>query len=135
MTGILLVTHRPLGSALIQGVQHFAASVKEVMAHDIGAQDMPDRKIPAVLADIFQCGQAAGKSAGVLVLTDLVGATPANIAKRAVLAAQAQGIPCAILAGLNIPMLLRALAYRHLSLFETREKALEGGTQGVLYVA
>ena len=48
---------------------------------------------------------------GVLVLTDLIGATPANIAKRAVADAQAQGIQCCVLAGLNTPMLLRALTY------------------------
>ena len=58
--------------------------------------------------------------------TDLIGATPANIAKRAVADAQAQGIQCCVLAGLNTPMLLRALTYRNLPLAETREKALAG---------
>jgi PTS system ascorbate-specific IIA component len=39
-----------------------------------------------------------------------------------------------VLAGLNTPMLLRALTYRGLPLAETREKALAGGVQGVLRV-
>ena len=90
--------------------------------HDIQPEDLPDDLAPAVLKDILD--QELG--GGVLVLTDLISATPANIAKRAVADAQAQGIQCCVLAGLNTPMLLRALTYRNLPLAETREKALAG---------
>ena len=97
--------------------------------HDIQPEDLPDDLAPAVLKDILD--QELG--GGVLVLTDLISATPANIAKRAVADAQAQGIQCCVLAGLNTPMLLRALTYRNLPLAETREKRWRG-VQGVLRV-
>jgi PTS system ascorbate-specific IIA component len=130
MTGIVIVVHAPLGQALLDCASHIMGSINGVAVHDIGADEQPEVKTPEVVVDILQLG----KTEGVLVLTDLVGATPANIAKRAVLEAQAQGVPCAILAGLNTPMLLRALTYRKLPLVETREKALAGGVQGVLRV-
>jgi PTS system ascorbate-specific IIA component len=131
MTGIVIVVHTPLGSAMMDCAGHVMGQVKEVSVHDIHADDMPEAMTPGVVADILRLGK---DGAGVLVLTDLVGATPANIAKRAVVEAQAQGVQCAVLAGLNTPMLLRALTYRDLPLAETREKALAGGVQGVLRV-
>ncbi|ANN78538.1 PTS sugar transporter subunit IIA [Bordetella flabilis] len=131
MTGIVIVVHTPLGAAMMDCAGHVMGNVKEVAVHDILAADMPEEKTPGVVADILRLGQDGN---GVLVLTDLVGATPANIAKRAVIEAQAQGVQCAVLAGLNTPMLLRALTYRNLPLVETREKALAGGVQGVLRV-
>ncbi|OZI32340.1 PTS mannose transporter subunit IIA [Bordetella genomosp. 10] len=131
MTGIVIVVHTPLGSAMLDCAGHVMGKIDNVAVHDIQADDMPEARAPAVVADILRLGRDGG---GVLVLTDLVGATPANIAKRAVLEAQAQGVQCAVLAGLNTPMLLRALTYRNLSLAETREKALAGGVQGVLRV-
>lgn len=131
MTGIVIVVHTPLGSAMMDCASHVMGKIKEVAVHDIQADDMPEAKAPGVVADILRLGQDGN---GVLVLTDLVGATPANIAKQAVIEAQAQGVQCAVLAGLNTPMLLRALTYRSLPLAETREKALAGGVQGVLRV-
>ena len=96
--------------------------------HDIQPEDLPDdRRRPCSRTSWTELG------GGVLVLTDLIGATPANIAKRAVADAQAQGIQCCVLAGLNTPMLLRALTYRNLPLAETREKRWRG-VQGVLRV-
>ena len=89
--------------------------------HDIQPEDLPDDLAPAVLG---HPGPGAGRRR-VLVLTDLIGATPANIAKRAVADAQAQGIQCCVLAGLT-PMLLRALTYCNLPLAETREKRWPG---------
>ena len=91
--------------------------------HDIQPEDLPDDLAPAVLKDILD--QELG--GGVLVLTDLIGATPANIAKRAVADAQAQGIQCCVLAGLNTPMLLRALTLSQPAAGrDAREKALAG---------
>jgi len=91
---------------------------------------MPEDIAPLVLADILR----ADRGAGVLVLTDLVGATPANIAKRAVEQARAEGVSCSLVAGVNTPMLLRAVTNRDLSLSDIREKALAGGVQGCLRV-
>lgn len=130
-TGIVIVVHAPLGIAMRECASHVMGNLDGMLAvHDIQPEDRPDDLAPVVLRDILE--QEHG--GGVLVLTDLIGATPANIAKRAVADAQTQGIPCCVLAGLNTPMLLRALTYRHLPLAGTREKALAGGVQGVLRV-
>ncbi|HYG45697.1 MAG TPA: PTS mannose transporter subunit IIA [Bordetella sp.] len=131
MTGIVIVVHAPLGEAMREFAEHVLGEAGGPMAvHDIQADDTPATQVPAVLRDI----RAADQGAGVLVLTDLIGATPANIAKRAVADAQAQGTQCCVVAGLNTSMLLRALTSRGLSLADTREKALAGGVQGCLRV-
>jgi len=130
-TGIVIVVHAPLGAAMRECASHVMGDLDGMLAiHDIQPEDQPDDLAPDVLKDILEQDHGAG----VLVLTDLIGAPPANISKRAVADAQAQGIQCCVLAGLNTPMLLRALTYRNLPLAETREKALAGGVQGVLRV-
>lgn len=130
MTGIVIVVHTPLGGALLNCASHVLGKVDGIAVHDILPDDMPDDIAPLVLADILR----ADRGDGVLVLTDLVGATPANIAKRAVADAQSQGVSCCVVAGLNTPMLLRAVTNRNLSLSDIREKALAGGMQGCLRV-
>lgn len=132
MTGIVIVVHAPLGEAMREFAEHvLGATVGRQMAvHDIQPADMPEDRVPAVLRDI----RAADVGGGVLILTDLIGATPANIAKQAVAEAQAHGTQCCVVAGLNTSMLLRALTSRDISLADTREKALAGGVQGCLRV-
>lgn len=131
MTGIVIVVHAPLGQAMREFAEHVLGEAAVQMAvHDIQPDDSPEDAAPALLRDI----RAADSGDGVLVLTDLIGATPANTAKRAVSEAQALGTQCCVVAGLNTSMLLRALTSRHLTLAETREKALAGGVQGCLRV-
>lgn len=131
MTGIVVVVHAPLGEAMREFAIHVLGEAGSKMAvHDIQADDMPEDMAPIVMRDI----RAADTGQGVLVLTDLIGATPANIAKRAVSEAQALGTQCCVVAGLNTSMLLRALTTRDQGLAETRSKALAGGVQGCLQV-
>ncbi|MCY1226979.1 PTS system, mannose/fructose/sorbose family, IIA component [compost metagenome] len=66
---------------------------------------------------------------GALVLTDIFGATPANIAARL-----AEPGRVRVLAGVNLPMLVRAICYRTEKLDQLVNKALAGGSQGVLQV-
>ena len=67
---------------------------------------------------------------GVLVLTDIYGATPSNIAARLLRPGRVEG-----LAGVNLPMLIRALTYRNETLLTMRDKALEGAAEGVTRMA
>jgi PTS system ascorbate-specific IIA component len=67
---------------------------------------------------------------GLLVLTDIFGATPANVAQKVVGSRRAK-----LIAGANVPMLFRAVSYRHESLDDLVARALAGGTQGVMQVA
>lgn len=130
MSGIVIVVHTPMGGALLNCATHVLGEVKGIAVHDVLPDDMPEDAAPLVLADILR----ADRGAGVLVLTDLVGATPANIAKRAVADARAMGVSCSLVAGVNTPMLLRAVTNRDLSLSDICEKALAGGVQGCLRV-
>ena len=77
---------------------------------------------------------AAGHSEGVLILTDLPGATPSNIALTAAGLSKEQGISCCVLGGVNASMLLKAINYRSSALDVVMEKALSGATQAVLRV-
>jgi PTS system ascorbate-specific IIA component len=62
-----------------------------------------------------------------LVLTDVMGATPANVAQRLLVVQGAR-----LIAGVNLPMLLRTVCYRHENLEALTRRALDGGTQGVV---
>jgi PTS system ascorbate-specific IIA component len=66
----------------------------------------------------------------ILVLTDIFGATPSNVAKKLV-----EGTQIKLIAGVNLPMLLRAICYRHESIETLVQRALAGGAQGVMQVA
>jgi PTS system ascorbate-specific IIA component len=66
---------------------------------------------------------------GVLVLSDIYGATPCNIASRLLQAGRVEGV-----AGVNLPMLVRALAYRNLPLDKLVEKVIEGGVAGIVHI-
>ncbi len=66
---------------------------------------------------------------GVLIMTDAFGATPGNVAARL-----AESERVAVIAGVNLPMLLRAVCYRGGALAEVAEKALAGGQQGMVQI-
>ena len=65
-----------------------------------------------------------------LVLTDVFGATPCNVAQRLV-----DGVNSRLVTGVNLPMLLRAVSYRAETLDSLVSRAVVGGTQGVMQVA
>lgn len=123
--GILLITHSSVGKALIDTAE---ATLREL---PLAVSIMP----VALDADVEKITDLAREAArnldqghGVLVLTDAYGSTPANIAV-ALCRGQSNRIA---LAGINLPMLLRALNYPKLSLKELADVALEGGQRGVI---
>lgn len=123
--GIVIVAHAPLASALRQCVAHvFPERLGGVVAVDV----QPDAPVAQSLA---QARQAVGHlgPAPLLLLTDVLGATPCNVARQL-----QEGRQALMLAGVNLPMLLRAVTYQHESLDELLVRALQGGTQGVLQV-
>ncbi|RZS84610.1 PTS sugar transporter subunit IIA [Pigmentiphaga kullae] len=130
MTGVVIVAHEPLASSLLSCASHIFGELSGVLAYDAGNDEDPDQMFRAVLERI----ESAAAGEGVLVLTDVVGATPANQTDRAAREASRLGTPTTVLAGVNIPMLLRTLPYRHLSLDDLAQRALAGGAQGVLRV-
>lgn len=124
-TRILLITHAPLAQALRECALHvFADSAADVLALDVSAEESPEASLARARALL---------GAGVeplLVLTDVLGATPCNVAQRLVSGRAAQ-----LVAGVNLPMLLRAVCYRNETLEIVTARAIAGGTQGVVAVA
>lgn len=124
MNAVLLVAHAPLAHALREAALHvFADAGADIAAVDVQAGDAPEASLAAAQAALARFDDRAG----VLVLTDVFGATPCNVAQRLTRHDRVQ-----LAAGVNLPMLLRALTYRHEPLAAMAQKALVGGTQGVM---
>jgi PTS system ascorbate-specific IIA component len=123
MIGILIVSHGAFGEALIHCASHVLGKrPPRVRQIGITVHDDPD----AILPHAQELVRALDDGSGVLVLTDILGATPANIATRLLVRGKVVG-----LSGVSLPMLVRALTYREQPLDEVAEKAMGGGREGV----
>lgn len=127
--GILIIAHAPLASALRQGLAHvFPEQAAEVLAFDVRPDVPADASLQQAQQLLLQLGERP-----VLLLTDMLGATPCNVACR--LAGQARPAGrVRLAAGVNLPMLLRAVTYRGLALPALLDKVLDGGVQGIVEV-
>lgn len=126
MNGILIVAHAPLASALRQCVLHvFPDSAGAVAALDVMPNAPPEESLAQARILMRQLDLPQ-----VLVLTDVFGATPCNVAQKLV-----DGVRSKLVAGVNLPMLLRTVSYRHESLDALLSRAMVGGTQGIIQVA
>jgi len=130
MNRILIIAHAPLAHALRQCALHvFPDCEPHVGAVDVQPNVSPDETLGAARITIDQLGDAPGIK-GVLVLTDIFGATPCNVAQKLV-----DGARSRLVTGVNLPMLLRGVSYRHEPLEALVTRAVAGGTQGVMQVA
>lgn len=122
--GLLIISHNRIGAELLStasatlGVCPLATAVMSVM---------PDSDPEALVAKARQMVAELDRDDGVLILTDVYGSTPSNIANRLSDCKQVM-----VVAGLNLPMLIRVLNYPRLSLSELVEKAISGGRNGIL---
>ena len=122
-THILLIAHAPLASALRECVGHvFADRMHTVVALDVQASDGAETALQK--AQQLRLGMNAAE---VLVLTDVMGATPCNVARLLT-----KDNTDRVVTGVNLPMLWRAVAYQHEPVADVAQKALEGGQQGVM---
>lgn len=126
MNGILLIAHAPLASALRQCVLHvFPDAQDAVVALDVQPNVPPEESLAQARLLLSQMDRPQ-----TLVVTDVFGATPCNVAQRLV-----DGVRSKLITGVNLPMLLRTVSYRHESLDALISRALIGATQGVMQVA
>ncbi len=124
MVGILLVTHNGLGDSLIDCIGHVLGNIpSHLKSLSVLASDDPLAKEAEARALI--AGLDHGD--GVLLLADLFGATPCNIAGRLYQPGRVQGV-----AGVNLPMLLRVVVYHDKPLAELAQLALDGGRDFVV---
>jgi PTS system mannose-specific IIA component len=125
-TGILIIAHAPLASALRTCVLHvYPEASGGVLALDVAPNEAPDTTRAAAMALLAQLDTPQ-----TLVLTDVFGATPCNVAQKVV-----DGIRTKLVAGVNLPMLLRTVNYRHEAIDALVTRALAGGAQCIMQVA
>jgi PTS system ascorbate-specific IIA component len=124
--GILIVAHGAFGEALIHSASHVLGK-RPMRVRQVGVTVHDDPE--AILPQAQNLVKELDEGAGVLVLTDIYGATPGNIALRLLRPGKVEGI-----SGVNLPMLVRALTYREQGLATVVEKALSGGTEGVVHM-
>ena len=126
MTGLFIIAHAPLASALRDTAAHaFPEAAEALVVYDVPA-DAPRETCEAeAAARLARLGTAQ-----TLILTDVFGATPCNVARQL---AEQPGVW--VLAGVNVPMLWRALNYRQKPLDDLVALALAGASQGVMQVA
>jgi PTS system ascorbate-specific IIA component len=124
LIGLFLITHTSYGESLIQCACHVLnRRPPQIVQLGVAAQDDPLDVLPLAqnLLQLVDSGE------GVLVMTDIYGATPANIAMKLLEPGRIEGI-----AGVNLPMLLRALTYRDKDMDTLLARATTGGRDGIL---
>lgn len=104
MIGVLVISHEPLGTALLSCTRHiFGRLPPQLAALDV----IPDEDTTAASAAARQLLARINDGSGVLVLTDIYGATPSRIA-----VGLADPLRTVVIAGANLPMLVKAINYR-----------------------
>ena len=131
MAGIVIVAHTPIASAMLNFAEHtFGVVPERVRAVDVP----PYEDTKASFDRVLKAAYGVNSGQGVLILTDVMGATPANVASKLEALGPLSGLnsPVVVLAGLNLPMLMRCISHRGESLEELAHKALQGGQNGIL---
>lgn len=125
MIGILIIAHGTLGESLIHCASHVLGgrppSIRQI---GIGMRDDPAKLLPLAEEMLREINHGDG----VLVLSDIYGATPCNLASKLLVPGYVEGI-----AGVNLPMLVRAISYRDMPMAALIEKAIAGGSDGIVH--
>jgi PTS system ascorbate-specific IIA component len=119
---VLLLTHGSIGQALLDAADHVLGS-RQTNARALAIQPQDDPAEALMRARVELAAVDSGD--GAIVFVDIFGATPSNLAARLLQPGRIEG-----LAGVSLPMLVRALAYRHLPLEHVLVRAIEAGTRG-----
>lgn len=127
MIGILVVSHEPLGTALIHCTRHiYGRMPPQLAALDV----IPDEDPDVVLSGARELMSRINDGSGLLVLTDLYGATPSRIAARL-----AEPHRVVVIAGVNLPLLVKALNNRRGPLDEMAGLLADSARNAILEVA
>ncbi len=124
MSGILLITHGSIGQDMLDTVNAILGSCR-LNTQAIGV--LPDCDPDAVYAIASQRCKSLDDGQGVLVLTDLFGSTPSNIANRLL-----ETHNVIVVSGVNLPMLLRIMNYPDRELEILAEFATSGARNGIV---
>jgi PTS system mannose-specific IIA component len=123
MIGIVLITHGNMARGLIAALEHVVGPQQCVSAVCIGADDDMEKR----RAEILESAKACDTGDGVIVLTDLFGGTPSNLAISIMGHARIE-----VLAGVNLPMLVKLASVRSRPIAEAVRMAQEAGRKYII---
>jgi len=124
--GVLLITHGRYGEDLLLSASHVLGRPLAQTGHlAVSIKDDPD----TMLREARELLHSLDDGSGVLVMTDMYGATPCNVATQLISEGNVEAV-----SGVSLPMLVRSLAYRDAPLAKVRDKAVLGGTEGVVHI-
>lgn len=124
--GVLLITHEGIGSALVAVATRLLRQLPlKTEAFEVPFDGDPDALLPQASAAL----RRVDGGQGVLVLTDLYGATPSNLASRLARI----GTPVRRVSAVSLPMLLRVMNYSEMELDELPSVAAAGARNGVIH--
>jgi PTS system mannose-specific IIA component len=104
MIGLVIVTHGGLAAEFVSAMEHVVGPQRGVAAICIGPDDDMERR----RQDILDAASAVDEGGGVILLTDMFGGTPSNLAISVMEQTGAE-----VIAGLNLPMLIKLASVRH----------------------
>ena len=126
MIGILIIAHDTLPESLAKAVTHVLGALPpQFETLSVSAIDDPLNLLPAARERV----RALDTGDGVLIFSDIYGATPCNLAGKLLVPGRVE-----VIAGVNLPMLVRAFTYRVKGMDTLIKKAISGGCDGVLHI-
>lgn len=125
MIGVLVISHGAIGEALLASAAQILGAPAQAAALGVARGDDPE----AVLERARELAARLDEGDGLLVLTDMFGATPCNVASRLLADGRVEGV-----SGVSLPMLIRVLSGRNGSLAAAVQRALSGGAEGVVHM-
>lgn len=129
-TGIFLIAHAPLASALKTCAHHILPDIATcITAYDVKAEDPIENALK-------NCIELSNNLCGsqIIIMTDVIGASPYRLSMQALTHLKSLTEtyrPAHVVTGVNIPMLLRALTYHYKDIDELIELVVEGGARGI----
>ena len=126
MIGILLITHGELGKSLIECATHVLGDKPKFLDSLTIENDCAHENM---YKEISEKINRLNQGDGVLILTDIFGATPCNIITKIIEPGKVNAI-----AGVNLSMLIRSISYRHEPFDSLIAKAIEGAQDGIIHI-
>ena len=123
--GLIIIAHDKIGTSIRDtAISLVKNSPAQIQSLELYKEDDPDDFLEKAQKVVDNADQGNG----VLIMTDMFGATPSNVT------CKLKRDKLIIISGLNLPMLIRAINYHSLNLSELAEKILEGGRSGIINV-
>jgi PTS system mannose-specific IIA component len=126
MIGMVLVTHGHLATEFRAALEHVVGPQKQIAAISIGPEDDMERR----RAEIIEAIREADTGEGVVLLTDMFGGTPSNLAISVM-----DGGKIEVLAGVNLPMLIKLASVRDTQPLEQAVLQAQDAGRKYVYIA